>query len=41
MCSSGMEVVGIVQKVWANVENLKLGNRVYGDNSKLGFGSFD
>ncbi|MCZ4409806.1 NAD(P)-dependent alcohol dehydrogenase [Cryomorphaceae bacterium 1068] len=35
----GMEVAGIVEKVGADVKNLQIGDRVYGDTSDHGFGS--
>lgn len=39
MCHPGMEVAGTIEKVGADVKNLKVGNRVYGDTSDHGFGS--
>jgi NADPH:quinone reductase-like Zn-dependent oxidoreductase len=35
----GMEVAGVVEKIGASVQDLKIGDRVYGDTSDHGFGS--
>jgi NADPH:quinone reductase-like Zn-dependent oxidoreductase len=36
----GMELAGIVEEVGANVSSFRKGDRVYGDTSEFGFGSF-